>query len=410
MDLGKRIKLVSFALGVAVTSSVYAKDARVVMPNCLERTLSIPHKVLAFSKELSLVSIADNQIEQLAEQAHKVKCGKFINVSHNKNAVNNPGDFLSQLHSPKTLKTISQRKYEIKHQDIVKPMLEKVDPSNIMETLGRLTSFCVKGKMPTCNRYSKGQLGLEAAIWIKRHFEELAAGRTDTATTVVETDDPNDKKGYIQPSIVTVVGKDLPGPAVVLGAHMDTLNGHKPGADDDGSGSASLMEAARVILQSKELKLDHPVYFIWYSAEEMGLIGSQRVVDYFDQKNIDVKTVIQFDMTGYRYKGSDKMWVIRDNVHDNLSNYVEELIKGYIGVKVGQLKCHYGCSDHASWYQYSNNHPEKKIDVAAPFESDFKNHNPYIHSAYDVIGNINEYHMANYSKLAVAFAVELALD
>ena len=386
MNLNKHIKTLAIAIGF-ISTAAFAEDATVVMPNCLEQAMTVKHAVTAYSKKLALVSLDENKLDQLALDAHKTHCGGFINVSHKKTAQLNPGHFLQEFHQS-TLNKLQKKNYKISHQDKVENLIKEVEPKNIWHTLEGLTSFD--------DRFSRGDNGRYAAFWIKNQFESLVsdAKRDDVETFILETGGR-----YKQPSVVTLVGKDLKGPAVVLGAHMDTLEYMKPGADDDGSGTSSLMEAARVILNAE--KLDSPVYFIWYSAEEMGLVGSQRVVEHFLAKKIKVKSVVQFDMTGYRYHGEEKMWVLRDNVDLDLSNYLESLIKTYIGVDVGRLECGYACSDHASWNK-------EGFSAAAPFESDFYHMNPYIHTGNDTMEHVSLAHMANYAKLAVAFAVELA--
>ena len=188
-------------------------------------------------------------------------------------------------------------------------------------------------------------------------------GRTNTDSFFVI------QAGYKQPSLVTVIGNDKKVPGIVLGAHMDTLDGLMPGAGDDGSGSSSVMEMARVLLAS-DFSLQRPIYIIWYAAEEQGLVGSQYVVDYFAAHKIPVKAAIQFDMTGYRVNSADPtMWVYMDYVNKNLSNFVANLIDTYVQVPVDYSKCGYGCSDHASWY-------DAGIPAAFPCESNFKDHNP----------------------------------
>ncbi len=371
--------------GPALASS--SEQALLVMPNCLEKAISIQHEVTAYSKELSLVKLADNQIEKLALQAHEKHCGGFINVSDSLLAKRNPGEFLSQHHQA-TIKDLSPKPYSIQNKVKVNALIKEVEPNNIWQTLSGLTSFD--------DRYSRGSNGRKAALWLEQRVKEQAvkANRSDFETFLVETGG-----SYVQPSVVTVLGKDLPGEAVVLGAHMDTLSYMKPGADDDGSGSSSLMEAARVILNAEKLK--RPVYFIWYSAEEMGLVGSRQVVKHFMKQKIAVKSVLQFDMTGYRYHKSDKMWMIGDNVDSSLSQFVESLIKEYIGVDVGWTKCHYACSDHASWTQAGSRSP-------FPFEAKFGEEDPYIHSSRDTMDHVSLEHMTNFSKLAVAFTVEQA--
>src|SRR5262249_37754543 len=99
---------------------------------------------------------------------------------------------------------------------------------------------------------------------------------------------------YVQPSVVAKLGNsDEPG--IVVGGHMDTLSSTfelKPGADDDGSGTTTVMGVARTILNSG-MKFNKPIYFIWYAAEEAGLVGSGYVVKYFKKNNIPVDAVIQ---------------------------------------------------------------------------------------------------------------------
>lgn len=59
--------------------------------------------------------------------------------------------------------------------------------------------------------------------------------------------------------------------AILLSAHIDSAN--TPGALDDGSGSAILMEVAAVINESKIIP-NYDLYLVWYGSEELGLLGS----------------------------------------------------------------------------------------------------------------------------------------
>ncbi len=70
--------------------------------------------------------------------------------------------------------------------------------------------------------------------------------------------------------VARIPGRD-PNRAVILGAHIDSPNA--PGAMDDGSGSAVLLEVARVLDQSRH---QPPVdlYLVWFGSEELGLYGS----------------------------------------------------------------------------------------------------------------------------------------
>ena len=98
------------------------------------------------------------------------------------------------------------------------------------------------------------------------------------------------------------------GNVVVVGAHLDSvLDG--PGINDNGSGSGTILEIAE---QMTKVKPRNQVRFIWFSAEESGLIGSQFYVDSLPQAERDrIAAMLNFDMVGspnfarFVYDGSD---------------------------------------------------------------------------------------------------------
>lgn len=69
-------------------------------------------------------------------------------------------------------------------------------------------------------------------------------------------------------------------------------------ADDDGSGTTSILDAFRVLAASSFTPTNSAVEFHWYSAEEGGLLGSQAVAKVYEANKVDVKGMIQMDMTG----------------------------------------------------------------------------------------------------------------
>jgi leucyl aminopeptidase len=361
------------------------------LPQCLAAKLTSPYKTLAENKQFKIIDIASDDIDSLAELADNVGCGRFVNLSHQFKANQKPEkQAMALLNKAKPRRAALVTKYGLNHEEEVNAAIRKVNEQNIWDTLTHLTSYY--------NRSATAQTGVDTAEWLKDKFDRMALsyGRKDVESYFVETG-----PWYIQPSLVTVIGKDLEGPAVVVGAHMDTLGGRMPGAGDDGSGSASVMEAVRVIFDSG-VALKRPVYFIWYAAEERGLVGSQYVVDDFMKKMIPVKAAIQFDMTGFRNDQNDPtMWVFRDYTDWELSDFVAQLIEDYIKVPVDYSYCGYGCSDHASWGEIG-------VPAAFPCETSFERHNPYIHTSSDKMDLLNGEHMTNFSKLAVAFVIELA--
>lgn len=366
------------------------------VPLCLASKITSSHKVLAENKQFKIIELSSNEVDNVTRLADEVHCGRFINVSHKMSGTvlrAKQHSALTLLQSPAKVKQLKPQGdvYTIKHQDEVNAAIKEVVADNIWQTLTHLTTFY--------NRSASRQTGVDTADWLKQTFEGMAMqyGREDTATFFVATG------RYKQPSLVTVIGKDIHAPGIVIGAHMDTLDGRMPGAGDDGSGSSSVMEMARVLLSSNTT-FKRPIYIIWYAAEERGLVGSQHVVQHFMDHKIPVKAAVQFDMTGYRVDADDPtMWVFTDYTDKGLSNYVAKLIDTYVHVPVDYSSCGYGCSDHASW-------DEQGIPAAFPCESNFDEHNPYIHSSADTMEKLSLEHMTNFSKLAVAFAIELASE
>ena len=82
---------------------------------------------------------------------------------------------------------------------------------------------------------------------------------------------------------------------VMAGAHLDSIT-DGPGNNDNGSGSAALLETA---LQIAKLKPENTLRFAWWGAEEEGLIGSQAYVDGLSQAERDrIALYLNFDMVG----------------------------------------------------------------------------------------------------------------
>ncbi|STX40474.1 aminopeptidase [Legionella donaldsonii] len=366
------------------------------IPQCLAAKLSAEFSILAQNRHFKIIELHTKELDKLALLADEAHCGRFVNVSHyfvNSKATDKQKISRQLLAKPPVFKTafLSSPPYKINQERKVNDALARIDADHIIQVVSHLSNYY--------NRSASGDSGVQTAKWLQTQFDGLvhAYGRSDTKSYFVKTGN------YIQPSLVTVIGKDIHAPAIVLGAHMDTLDGFMPGAGDDASGSASLMEVARVLLASS-LTFERPIYLIWYAAEERGLVGSQYVVRKFLRKKIPVKAVIQFDMTGFRNDANDPtMWVFRDYTDKMLSDYIAELIKTYIKVPVAYSRCGYGCSDHASWMSAG-------IPAAFPCETSFERHNPYIHSAADTMDLLNTDHMVNFTKLGLAFAIELASD
>lgn len=84
----------------------------------------------------------------------------------------------------------------------------------------------------------------------------------------------------------------------ILGAHQDSTNFlpflAAPGADDDGSGTVTILEALRALVTAG-FQPESDVEWHWYSAEEGGLLGSQEVAAEYERQGTKVRAMLQQD-------------------------------------------------------------------------------------------------------------------
>jgi hypothetical protein len=93
-------------------------------------------------------------------------------------------------------------------------------------------------------------------------------------------------------------GRITPDRVYVIGGHYDSVN--NPGADDNASGVAGVMEAARILA---DLPLASTVMFAAWDAEEKGLRGSKDWVATEDESVVD--GVVNLDMIAYNHNDAD---------------------------------------------------------------------------------------------------------
>jgi Zn-dependent M28 family amino/carboxypeptidase len=88
-----------------------------------------------------------------------------------------------------------------------------------------------------------------------------------------------------------------PNRTVVIGAHLDSVPAG-PGINDNGSGSGGILEIAEVYA-AQDRDPRNKLRFMWYGAEEIGLVGSTKYVEGLTQaEKDDILVMLNFDMIG----------------------------------------------------------------------------------------------------------------
>ncbi len=100
---------------------------------------------------------------------------------------------------------------------------------------------------------------------------------------------------YTVRNVIAETRSGDPNNVIVVGAHLDSV-GTGPGINDNGSGSAVILEIAE---QMEKVKPRNKVRFIWFSAEESGLLGSEAYVASLSQAERNrIAAMLNFDMVG----------------------------------------------------------------------------------------------------------------
>ncbi|HYH96700.1 M20/M25/M40 family metallo-hydrolase [Hyalangium sp.] len=284
--------------------------------------------------------------------------------------------------------------YTIDNGATVSSLFSEMQEINVRNTISTMAAYN--------NRYYTAQTGTDAANWLKSHWQSLATGRPDVSVTTFA------HSGYNQPSVIlTITGTSLPNEVVVLGGHLDSINGgspstgRAPGADDDASGIASLTEAIRAAMV-KGYRPARTVKFMGYAAEEVGLRGSRDIAVWHKNNLVNVVGVLQLDMTNYRGSSVD-IGLLTDNVNAAQNAFLTNVIDTYAIGTWANTSCGYGCSDHVSW---TNN----GFASSLPFEALMGDDNPTIHTTSDTLTQSagTATHALKFSKIAAGFMAELA--
>lgn len=283
-------------------------------------------------------------------------------------------------------------------QDKVKPLLKNLSKTEMHENLEKFSSFHT--------RYYKSDYGKQSSEWLLKQIKDII--KDSGAKDVFAEAFPH---SWQQSSIIATIPGQT-NSTVVVGAHQDSINLWlpsilaAPGADDDGSGTVTILEAFRVLLSSdavREGKLENTVEFHWYSAEEGGLLGSQAIFSDYEKGGRDVKAMLQQDMTGYVDKTikagkPESVGVIIDYVDAKLTEFIKKIVVEYCDIPFVETKCGYACSDHAS---------ASKAGYPSAFviESAFEDSDQHIHSTDDTIKYLSFDHMLQHARMTLAFAV-----
>ncbi|MEW6652669.1 MAG: M28 family metallopeptidase, partial [Bacteroidota bacterium] len=145
---------------------------------------------------------------------------------------------------------------------------------------------------------------------------------------------------------------------VIICAHYDnmpstTVSSIAPGADDNGSGTAAVLEAARVL---SKYMFDYTIIYALWDLEEYGLHGSYYYAQEASYRGDKIAAVINLDMIAWDSDNDFEAEVHARNVSTTLelAQLVQEVNRNYsIGLNMFTSTPGSNASDHASFWRYN---------------------------------------------------------
>ena len=198
----------------------------------------------------------------------------------------------------------------------IQKIVREIAAANIEANIKRLVSFQTRHTYSETDSDTKG-VGA-ARRWIKSEMERYSrdsGGRLQVAFD--EWDQPAGARAPREARLVNIVAT-LPGTQAeskdryfVVSGHYDSrasdgadATGGAPGANDDASGTAAVMEIARVM---SRYQFDATLVFLAVVGEEQGLFGSTHWAETAKQKNLNIGGMINNDIIGSPHAESGRI-------------------------------------------------------------------------------------------------------
>lgn len=255
----------------------------------------------------------------------------------------------------------------------IRALMDSVSLDSIRANIEHLSSYHTR-------RYDSHYI-YEVQDWLVNRYKGFGV---DTVM-LHDFEVPYFEQGTADNVIAVKWGTVTPEEFVICGAHYDSWNAdgydpdtiRSPGADDNASGVAGILETARIL---SRYTFDRTVIFANWCAEEIGLVGSAAYAHDCAEQLMDIVAYFNLDMTGYLAEG--------DDIHVNLmytgqdaplADYVKDFSHVYFPeMRIWQDWLQWGDSDYSSFNRngYPAIHPFEDVDASSPF----------IHTRQDILG------------------------
>ncbi len=189
----------------------------------------------------------------------------------------------------------------------IEKMVNEVNPDSLRSYITRMVSFGTRNTLST-QKDSKRGIGA-ARNWVLSKFNEFSKQAGGRLTSIIDTTtlQPDGRRVdsvlLLGNVVATLKGSD---PAddriIIISGHLDNMRSNvmdrtndAPGANDDASGCAAVLECARILSKHS---FPATVIFVTVSGEEQGLLGSTYMAEKAKKENWNINAVLNNDIMG----------------------------------------------------------------------------------------------------------------
>ena len=192
-------------------------------------------------------------------------------------------------------------------------LVQEIDARNIERSIHKLVSFGTRNTLSAQDDPNRG-IG-PARDWLFSEFSKAAESSGGRMTVEKQTFEQPKAARVPQPTMLTNIVATLKGSQPESAERMYVVSGHydsmctiptnakcdAPGANDDASGTAAVLEMARVMAK---YKFDATIVFMTVPGEEQGLLGSTYFAEQAKKNNLDIEAMFTNDIIGSSLGGN----------------------------------------------------------------------------------------------------------
>ena len=286
------------------------------------------------------------------------------------------------------------------------PIINQVNSTKLKDSIDALSSFNT--------RHTKSVYIENVTNWLENELQSACSSNVYFDNfSQIDQGSSYDLKNIICNKDNSTSPYDNSNHLILIIAHYDSRmrdinqsNARAPGADDNASGVAAVLELARILTQ---VNLKNNIQFVLFSGEEQGQWGSTAYVKHLQANDTKPELVINLDMIGYPSLGLGKVAIEYDQGNKSKTNdkyskevaqFMKEIAPKYTNLE-GSLSA-LGKTDLVPF--------EAAGITVIGLHDGGSEHNPHYHSMSDTPATLNIEYLTSVTQLALATILNICYN